>query len=73
MTTFDVSATDAPIGVLPWHLRNNWPPVLDEVTDTELRVEGTIPTELQGTYVRTGPNPASGKSEHWFFGDGMLH
>ena len=73
MTTFDVSATDAPIGVLPWHLRNNWAPVLDEVTDTELRVEGTIPTELQGTYVRTGPNPASGKSEHWFFGDGMLH
>ena len=24
-------------------------------------------------YVRTGPNPASGTSKHWFFGDGMLH
>ena len=73
MTTIDASATDLPAGDLPWHLRNNWAPVLDELTETELRVEGTIPTELTGTYVRTGPNPASGKSDHWFFGDGMLH
>ena len=57
----------------PWHLRDNWAPVLDERTDTELRVEGTIPPELTGLYVRTGPNPASGRSDHWFFGDGMLH
>jgi carotenoid cleavage dioxygenase-like enzyme len=39
----------------------------------DLRVEGTIPSELQGVYVRTGPNPASGRSDHWFFGDGMVH
>jgi carotenoid cleavage dioxygenase-like enzyme len=58
---------------LPWHLRGNWAPVLDERTDFDLRVDGVIPTELVGTYVRTGPNPASGKSDHWFFGDGMLH
>jgi carotenoid cleavage dioxygenase len=58
---------------LPWHLRDNWAPVLDEITETGLRVEGTIPPELTGTYVRTGPNPASGTSKHWFFGDGMLH
>ncbi len=56
-----------------WHLRGNWAPVLDERTDMNLRVEGTIPTELQGVYVRTGPNPASGRSDHWFFGDGMVH
>jgi carotenoid cleavage dioxygenase-like enzyme len=58
---------------LPWHLRNNWAPVLDERTDVELRVDGVIPTELQGVYVRTGPNPVSGRSEHWFYGDGMVH
>ena len=57
----------------PWHLRNNWAPVLDERTDFDLRVEGTIPPELAGTYVRTGPNPVSGRSDHWFFGDGMVH
>ena len=56
-----------------WHLRDNWAPVLDEMTDVNLRVEGTIPPELEGVYVRTGPNPASGKSDHWFFGDGMVH
>ena len=68
-----MTTIDAPPTTLPWHLRNNWAPVLDERTDTELRVEGTIPDVLQGTYVRTGPNPASGKSDHWFFGDGMVH
>ena len=56
-----------------WHLRDNWAPVLDELTETDLRVEGTIPPELLGTYLRTGPNPASGQSDHWFFGDGMVH
>jgi carotenoid cleavage dioxygenase-like enzyme len=58
---------------LKWHLRGNWAPVLDERTDTDLRVDGIIPPELDGVYVRTGPNPASGKSDHWFFGDGMVH
>ncbi len=58
---------------VPWHLRDNWAPVLDERTDFDLRVDGVIPTELTGTYVRTGPNPVSGSSDHWFFGDGMLH
>jgi carotenoid cleavage dioxygenase len=58
---------------LPWHLRGNWAPRLDEVTETNLRVDGQIPTELNGTYIRTGPNPASGSSPHWFTGDGMVH
>ena len=58
---------------LPWHLRGNWAPVLDEITATDLRVDGTIPDVLDGTYIRTGPNPASGRSDHWFFGDGMVH
>ncbi|MCE2817864.1 MAG: carotenoid oxygenase family protein [Ilumatobacteraceae bacterium] len=57
----------------PWHLRDNWEPMQVEITSTDLRVDGVIPPELNGLYVRTGPNPASGTSPHWFFGDGMLH
>jgi carotenoid cleavage dioxygenase-like enzyme len=68
-----VTAIETPGLTRPWHLRDNWAPVLDERTDTDLRVDGTIPDVLQGTYVRTGPNPASGTSAHWFFGDGMVH
>ncbi|MDP2293774.1 MAG: carotenoid oxygenase family protein [Actinomycetota bacterium] len=70
MTSTIDQASDTP---LKWHLRGNWAPVLDELTDTQLRVEGSIPTELQGVYLRTGPNPSTGSSPHWFFGDGMVH
>ena len=64
---------DAPTTKLPWHLRGNYAPVFDELTLTELEVQGAIPAELTGLYVRNGANPKSGKSPHWFFGDGMLH
>ncbi len=57
----------------PFHLRGNFAPVADEATLTDLKVEGAIPSELAGLYVRNGPNPKSGVSGHWFFGDGMLH
>ena len=58
---------------LPWHLRGNWAPLLEERTASGLRVEGAIPPGLNGTYIRTGPNPKSGRSHHWFLGDGMVH
>lgn len=58
---------------LPWHLRGNWAPVHDELTVSDLAVEGEIPRELNGLYVRNGMNPRSGWSDHWFFGTGMLH
>jgi carotenoid cleavage dioxygenase-like enzyme len=57
----------------PWHLRGNWEPLHEEVSATELRVEGSIPPALDGLYVRTGPNPSTGSSPHWFLGDGMVH
>jgi carotenoid cleavage dioxygenase len=60
-------------GALPFHLRGNYAPVLEEVTAVDLPVEGAVPRELRGLYVRNGPNPKSGSSPHWFFGDGMLH
>ena len=57
----------------PAHLRGNGRPVTEELTLTDLKVTGTIPAELDGRYVRNGPNPITGYSPHPFFGDGMLH
>jgi carotenoid cleavage dioxygenase len=47
-------------------------PIEREVESEELVVSGEIPPELEGSYVRNGPNPR-GTSAHWFVGDGMLH
>ena len=58
---------------LPFHLRGNYAPVTEERTVVDLAVEGAIPPELRGVYMRNGPNPKSGDSSHWFVGDGMLH
>jgi len=58
---------------LPFHLRGNYAPVTEEVTVFDLAVEGALPPALRGVYMRNGPNPQSGYSEHWFVGDGMLH
>jgi len=57
----------------PWFLSGNYAPVQDELTDTGLRVTGSIPAELSGLYVRNTPNPVNGQGGHWFFGDGMVH
>lgn len=57
----------------PFHLRGNYAPVTEEVTAFDLAVEGTLPPELSGRYLRNGPNPKSGRSAHWFAGDGMIH
>ena len=47
----------------------------EELTLTDLTVEGVIPPELDGRYVRIGPNPvaADPRAYHFFTGDGMLH
>ena len=57
----------------PSHLRGNGRPVTEELTLANLKVNGKIPEELNGRYVRTGPNPITGTSTHPFLGDGMLH
>ena len=50
-------------------------PMTGEKTIEDLAVTGTIPAELDGRYVRIGPNPFgdAGKGHHWFIGDGMVH
>ncbi|HIC27716.1 MAG TPA: dioxygenase, partial [Gammaproteobacteria bacterium] len=58
---------------LPWHLQGNWAPVKKELTESNLTIKGEIPRGLNGLYVRNGANPRSGWSDHWFFGNGMLH
>ena len=58
---------------IPVHLRGNGAPVHEERTLTNLSVRGSIPAELDGRYLRNGANPFTGKSDHPFFGDGMIH
>ncbi len=50
-------------------------PMREELTLHDLPVEGAIPRELDGRYVRIGPNPAAPdpRTYHFFVGDGMLH
>lgn len=50
-------------------------PMAEEKTLTDLKVTGVIPAELDGRYVRIGPNPfgKTVKGHHWFIGDGMVH
>ena len=55
------------------HLSGNFAPVGREIDASALEViEGRIPEELSGAYIRNGPNPRSATG-HWFTGDGMIH
>ncbi|MEO1407684.1 MAG: carotenoid oxygenase family protein, partial [Pseudomonadota bacterium] len=64
-------------GKAPNHRYQSIPfaPVSEELTHTEFEIEGAVPEELSGLYVRNGPNPAQkiGRRQHYFSGDGMLH
>ena len=51
-------------------------PVRRELSLNDLEVTGAIPAELNGLYVRNGPNPlqkVNPATHHWFVGDAMLH
>jgi carotenoid cleavage dioxygenase-like enzyme len=64
--------TQATETVLPFFRTANYAPVPDELTTFDLPVEGGIPPELNGWYLRNGPNPRQA-TQHWFTGDGMIH
>ena len=50
-------------------------PVSDEITAFDLPVTGRVPDELNGRYLRNGPNPLGldDPGHHWFLGEGMVH
>ncbi|KAL6040084.1 Dioxygenase [Balamuthia mandrillaris] len=60
-------------------LEENFAPVFDELWASDLPVNGKLPEDLDGVFVRNGPNPrfdhhpSQGGHYHWFDGDGMLH
>ena len=58
------------------YLCGNFAPVEVETTAFDLPVQGQIPEELAGRFLRIGPNPAGPidpASYHWFTGSGMVH
>ena len=42
------------------YLTGNYAPVIDEITATDLQIIGTLPPELNGRYLRNGPNTIVG-------------
>jgi len=58
------------------YLSGNFAPVETEVSAHDLTVVGQIPAELEGRWLRNGPNPeqvADPSKHHWFMGHGMVH
>ena len=58
------------------YLQGNFAQVESEVTAFDLEVIGQIPAELEGRYLRNGPNPVTvdkPEQHHWFAGPGMVH
>lgn len=58
------------------YLLGDHEPLHEERTLTDLKVTGEIPPELDGRYIRNGPNPITQPKPaayHWFLGDAMLH
>lgn len=71
-----MTATVQPTATESVYLTGAWEPVQQEVTSTDLLVEGTIPDYLDGRYLRNGPNPAAEvdpATYHLFSGDAMVH
>ncbi|WP_454254474.1 carotenoid oxygenase family protein [Pseudomonas sp. Marseille-Q8238] len=67
---------DAPFGEeYGFYLSGAFGPVPDERVLQDFEVEGTIPADLNGVYLRNGPNPrfAPAGRYHAFDGDGMIH
>ncbi|MBN36561.1 MAG: hypothetical protein CMM46_17635 [Rhodospirillaceae bacterium] len=57
------------------HLAGNFAPVHDELDETGLLIEGTLPTGLSGVCMRNGPNPYFEplSYNYPFDGDGMIN
>ena len=70
-----IAQTKAKTNTNPF-LNANFAAVQTENVFSNLMVNGTIPADLEGRFLRIGPNPVSPpspKSYHWFMGSGMVH
>lgn len=60
-----------------YFLQGNFAPITQEFKSVELHVlEGSIPNDICGLFIRIGPNPIShhkSRGYHWFDGHGMTH
>ncbi|WP_410650928.1 carotenoid oxygenase family protein [Amycolatopsis sp. cmx-4-54] len=57
------------------YLMGVYAPIGEEIDAGDLEVVGELPADLNGVYLRNGPNPRfepEGRY-HWFDGDGMIH
>lgn len=73
--TYQLSTTPLAIDA-NLYLSGNLGPVSEETTATDLEVIGELPEELDGRYLRNGPNPIGSVDparHHWFVGEGMVH
>ena len=63
----------------PWpdnaFLQGYYEPLTAEVNAPDLVIEGEIPSDLNGSFYRNGPNPQfpPEREYHFFTGDGMVH
>jgi carotenoid cleavage dioxygenase-like enzyme len=58
------------------YVAGNFASVEQELTAYDLSIVGQIPAELEGRWLRNGPNPVGPMDEmthHWFLGNGMVH
>lgn len=73
--------TQVPKKLTPYSIENSFlkgpfAPVRNEIYSTDLKVTGEIPKNLNGLFLRMGPNPLEVSNpalHHWFLGDGMVH
>ncbi|MEH6758088.1 MAG: carotenoid oxygenase family protein [Parasphingorhabdus sp.] len=75
VANFNRKRMKAPEGGHPY-LTGIHKPMTEELTLSQLPVDGEIPPQLDGRYLRIGPNPVTAVDEasyHWFVGDGMAH
>lgn len=68
----------APIKHQHWAFNGPYAPVDEELFQTLKIRQGKLPLDLEGCYVRNGPNPlwhppSETSNYHWFLGAGMVH
>ena len=67
---------EATTSAVNFFLDGNFKPVHEERDAEDMTVEGQIPADLAGHFLRVGPNPVhifSEEAYHTFDGDGMIH